>query len=63
MENLIRLETVSEFNAFNNQETLHPLVSVIDMSKLSVVDMSKHNPGTTFSTYFGLYTVFLKEVK
>jgi AraC family transcriptional activator of pobA len=55
MENLIRFETISEYNAANNQETLHPLVSVIDMSKAS--------PRQAASMYFGFYTVFLKEVK
>jgi hypothetical protein len=28
-----RFEAVSDYNDFNNTETLHPLVSVIDMSK------------------------------
>src|SRR5688572_33096005 len=54
MDKLIRFETISEYNAFNNHETLHPLVSVVDMSKA--------NPRTAFSAYFGFYTVFLKEV-
>jgi AraC family transcriptional activator of pobA len=55
MDNLIRFETISEYNAANNQETLHPLVSVIDMSKAS--------PRHAASMYFGFYTIFLKEVK
>jgi AraC-like DNA-binding protein len=40
---------------FNNNETLHPLVSVIDLSKA--------NPRTGSSMYFGFYTIFLKDVK
>ncbi len=55
MENLLRFETISDYNAFNNNETLHPLVSVVDLSKAS--------PRHASSMYFGFYTVFLKEVK
>lgn len=36
-------------------ETLHPLVSVVDLSKAS--------PRQAHTIYFGFYTVFLKEVK
>lgn len=55
MENLRRFETVRDYNLFNNNETLHPLVSVVDLSKAS--------PRQASSMYFGFYTVFLKEVK
>ena len=55
MNNLRRFETINDYNAFNNKETLHPLVSVIDMSKA--------NPRQASNMYFGFYTVFLKEVK
>ena len=55
MENLRRFEMVSEYNTFNNVETLHPLVSVIDMSRA--------NPRQATNMYFGFYVVFLKEVK
>ena len=55
MDNLRRFETISDYNAFNNNETLHPLVSVVDMSKAS--------PRQASGIYFGFYTVFLKEVK
>lgn len=55
MENMVRFETVSDYNAFNNNETLHPLVSVVDLSKA--------NPRQATSMYFGFYTIFLKEVK
>lgn len=54
MENVIRMDTISEYNAFNNHETLHPLVSVIDMSKAK--------PRAAVGINFGFYTVFLKEV-
>ena len=55
MDHLRRFETVSDYNAFNNNETLHPLVSVVDLSKAS--------PRQASNMYFGFYTVFLKEVK
>ncbi|WP_242918029.1 helix-turn-helix domain-containing protein [Pontibacter liquoris] len=54
MDNLRRFETISDYNTFNNNETLHPLVSVVDVSKAS--------PRQAASMYFGFYTVFLKEV-
>jgi AraC family transcriptional regulator, transcriptional activator of pobA len=55
MDNIRRFETVSDYNAFNNNETLHPLVSVVDLSKASM------RSGTRM--YFGFYTIFLKDVK
>jgi AraC family transcriptional regulator, transcriptional activator of pobA len=33
MDHLKRFETVRDYNVFNNNETLHPLISVIDFSK------------------------------
>ena len=48
-------ETISEYNDFNDHETLHPLVSVIDFSKAKERTGSKMN--------FGLYCIVLKDVK
>lgn len=55
MENVLRIETVSEHDAFYHRENLHPLVSVIDFT------------GTTPKVYasrmnFGFYAVYLKDV-
>jgi AraC family transcriptional activator of pobA len=50
-----RFETVSEYNAFNKNETLHPLASVVDLSKA--------DPRSGSKMYFGFYTIFLKDVK
>jgi AraC family transcriptional activator of pobA len=50
-----RFETIAQYNSFNNNETLHPLVSVVDLSKAS--------PRTGSKMYFGFYTIFLKDVK
>ena len=54
MDDIRRFETIADYNAFNNNETLHPLVSVIDLSKANPRQMSR--------MYFGFYTIFLKEV-
>ncbi|MBS4071396.1 MAG: AraC family transcriptional regulator [Algoriphagus sp.] len=53
-EDILRFETISQYNAFNNQETLHPLVSVIDFSKA--------NPRRLRKNYFGFYLIILKDV-
>ncbi|MFZ6025231.1 MAG: helix-turn-helix domain-containing protein [Bacteroidota bacterium] len=56
MEDIIRrFETIDQYNTFNNNETLHPLVSVVDLSKA--------DPRSGSRMYFGFYTIFLKEVK
>jgi AraC family transcriptional activator of pobA len=55
MNKMRRFETISDYNAFNNNETLHPLVSVVDLSKA--------NPRSGSQMYFGFYVVFLKDVK
>jgi len=52
---LREFETICEYNAFNNNETLHPLVSVVDLSKADPREGSR--------MYFGFYTIFLKDVK
>ena len=55
MDTMRRFETISDYNAFNNNETLHPLVSVVDLSKAA--------PRQGSRMYFGFYTIFLKDVK
>ena len=52
---MLRFNTISEYNAFNNNPTRHPLVSVVDFSKAA--------PRTGSRMYFGFYTIFLKDVK
>lgn len=54
MDNIRRFETVNDYNVFNKNETLHPLVSVVDLSKA--------DPRKASNMYFGFYTVFLKQV-
>lgn len=55
MENIRRFESIHDYNVFNNNATLHPLVSVVDLSKAS--------PRSGSQMYFGFYTIFLKDVK
>jgi AraC family transcriptional regulator, transcriptional activator of pobA len=55
MDNILKFDTVSQYNAFNKHETLHPLVSVIDLSKAEPRQLRRMN--------FGLYVVFLKQIK
>lgn len=55
MDTMRRFNTISEYNAFNNNETKHPLVTVVDLSKA--------DPRQGSQMYFGFYIVFLKDVK
>jgi len=55
MEEILKFETVSQYNAFNKNETLHPLVSVVDLSKAAPRQLRRMS--------YGFYVVFLKEVK
>ncbi|MFZ4426950.1 MAG: helix-turn-helix domain-containing protein [Saprospiraceae bacterium] len=55
METLRRFETIDQYNKFNSNETLHPLISVVDLSKAA--------PRSGSRMYFGFYTIFLKDVK
>jgi AraC-like DNA-binding protein len=55
MDEILKFDSVSQYNAFNQHETLHPLVSVIDYSKASPRKLRKSN--------FGFYAVLLKDVK
>jgi len=55
MKNLRRFETINDYNVFNNRETLNPFVSVIDFSRA--------HPRKPSNMYFGIYAIFLKDVK
>jgi AraC-like DNA-binding protein len=55
MEEILKFDSVGQYNAFNNHETLHPLVSVIDYSTA--------DPRKLRRSYFGFYAVLLKDVK
>jgi AraC family transcriptional regulator, transcriptional activator of pobA len=55
MEEILKFETISQYNAFNKNETLHPLVSVVDLSNA--------DPRRLRKLSYNFYTVFLKEIK
>jgi AraC-like DNA-binding protein len=54
MDKAYNFRTIDEYNAFNNHDTLHPLVSILDFSKAKARTGSK--------MHFGLYCIFLKDV-
>lgn len=55
MEEILRFNTISEYNALNKTETLHPLVSLIHFEKAE--------PRKLRRMYYGFYAIFLKQVK
>ncbi len=55
MDDILKFDTVGQYNAFNRNETLHPLVSVVDLSKAAPRQLRKMS--------YGFYVVFLKEIK
>lgn len=60
MENTVTFETISQYNEFNNTETLHPLISVIDFSK---AHERSWNGQKRIKIYYGFYCIFLKDIK
>lgn len=50
-----KLESVTQFNSQRGQETLHPLVTVLDQSKSKPVESKRH--------LSEIYIIFLKDVK
>ncbi len=55
MEQAYNFDTIAQYNEFNNHPTLHPLVGIVDFSK------AKERTGSRMT--FGLYCIFLKDVK
>jgi len=51
----INFETIADYNNFNNNETLHPLVSIVDLSKA--------DPRKQYKMNFNVYCIVLKQVK
>ncbi|MEZ0005726.1 AraC-like DNA-binding protein [Flavobacterium sp. 28YEA47A] len=54
MDDIINFNSIREYNAFNNQETLHPLVSVVHLDKAE--------PRKQRRLRYEFYTVFLKQI-
>ena len=55
MNDIIRINTVTEYNNLAGVETLHPLVSVVDFEKTE--------PFCFFRAQLGFYTIFIKDTK
>ncbi|GGE10918.1 MULTISPECIES: helix-turn-helix domain-containing protein [Sphingobacterium] len=55
MQDILIFDHISEYNAFNKNQTLHPLVSVVDLDKADVRTLRKMR--------YDFYLVFLKKVK
>jgi len=53
MDDILKLDTISQFNTLRGIETLHPLASVIDFSKMKLIPEAR--------AQYGFYCVFLKE--
>lgn len=55
MDEVLKFETITQYNGYNQHPTLHPLVTVIDYYKAAPRKLQK--------TYFGFYMILLKDVK
>ena len=56
MKDIINLDSVDKYNKLFGIETLHPLVSVVDLSEATRIPED-------FTFNYGIYAVFLKQVK
>ena len=61
MKNILRLNNIAEYNKILGQETLHPLISVIDFSKCGPVNHGSLNFG--FMVFFAPNQVISVENK
>ncbi len=55
MDKIISFNSIREYNEFNNNETLHPLVGVVHLDKADPRKLSR--------LQYSFYTIFLKKVK
>jgi AraC-like DNA-binding protein len=55
MDKIVKIESVDQYNKMRGVETQHPLITVIDLSKAQPM------PAQTFN--FGVYAIYLKELK
>ena len=55
MSGIVKIDNVSSYNTMRGAKTLHPLITVLDLSTCEPM------PAKTFN--FGLYAIFLKELK
>lgn len=55
MGEILKMNTIHDYHEFLEVETLNPLVSVLDLSKVPPMRQGRKN--------FGFYTIFLKDIK
>ena len=55
MEDILKFNTITEYNTLNNTKTLNPLVSLIHFENAE--------PRKLRRMYYGFYAIFLKQVK
>jgi len=55
MDNVIRIDTVHQYNAHLGVDTLHPLVTVVNFNEIPTV--------INFRMYMGVYAIFFKNIK
>ncbi len=55
MDEIIKLESISQYNTMRGIETFHPLVSVFEFSKMKLIPEAL--------AHYGFYCVFLKDAK
>jgi len=55
LDDMVRFDTVGQYSAYNNNETMHPLVNIVDLSKAA--------PRLHKRMHMGIFTILLKEVK
>jgi AraC-like DNA-binding protein len=60
MEKTVKFDTIKAYNDFNNHETFHPLVTIIDFSKANPRTWGKDKK---VRVSYGFYCIFLKEIK
>jgi AraC-like DNA-binding protein len=60
MEKIYPIINISNYNADNNQKTLHPLVTVIDFSNATLRDWGNVS---SIKFQYGMYCIYLKDVK
>lgn len=59
MKELIHLKRVADYNALMGVETLHPLITAIDLAEIKQGGVGMHS----FRIHYGLYAIYLKETK
>lgn len=54
MDDILNFRSIKEYNVFNNNETLHPMVSIVDLEKASPRQLRRMR--------YEFYTVFFKKI-